>query len=62
MLSLSKHEDIDERNGVPRLTSIFRTDDQKMFAESLARFLAANYDIPKRRKLVATEPGYDPAH
>ncbi len=62
MLSLSKHEDFDERNGVPRLTSIFRTDDQKMFAESLARFLAANYDIPKRRKLVATEPGYDPAH
>lgn len=44
------------------MTSIFRTDDQKMFAESLARFFADNYDIPRRRKLVAAEPGYDPAH
>jgi alkylation response protein AidB-like acyl-CoA dehydrogenase len=44
------------------VTSIFRTDDQKMFADSLARFFADSYDIPKRRKLVASEPGYDPAH
>jgi len=62
MRSLSKHEDIAERSGVPYLTSIFRTDDQRMFADSLARFFADSYDIPKRRKLVAEEPGYDPAH
>ena len=42
------------------MTSIFRTDDQKMFADSLARFFADNYDIPKRRKLMLEEPGYDP--
>src|SRR5262245_35483629 len=33
-----------------------------MFADSLARFFADSYDIPKRRKLVLEEPGYDPAH
>jgi len=38
---------------------IFRNDDQKMFADSLARFFQNAYDIPKRRKIVATEPGFE---
>jgi alkylation response protein AidB-like acyl-CoA dehydrogenase len=41
---------------------LFRTDDQKMFAESLRRFFADNYDLDTRRKLGATERGFDEAH
>jgi alkylation response protein AidB-like acyl-CoA dehydrogenase len=41
---------------------LFRTDAQKMFAESLRRFFADNYDLDTRRKLVATEHGFDEAH
>lgn len=41
---------------------IFRNDDQRMFADSLARFFQDSYDIPKRRKIVPTEPGFERAH
>src|SRR5262245_61021310 len=44
------------------MSRLFRTDDQKMFAESLRRFLADNYDLETRRKLVATEHGLDEAN
>jgi alkylation response protein AidB-like acyl-CoA dehydrogenase len=40
---------------------LFRSDDQKMFAESLRRFFADNYDLDTRRKDVATERGFDEA-
>ncbi len=38
------------------------SDEQKLIAESVARFIQDNYDLESRRKLAAAEPGFSPAH
>ncbi len=38
------------------------SDEQKLIAESVARFIQDNYDLESRRKLAAEDPGFSPAH
>jgi alkylation response protein AidB-like acyl-CoA dehydrogenase len=58
------HDSCEREHGVGivgRGMKLFRTDDQKMFAESLRRFFADNYDLDTRRRAIATERGFDEA-
>ena len=41
------------------MSSFFLSSDQRIFKESLARLLADNWSLDKRRKVGGSEPGYD---